>query len=248
MNGGHFSRRGSSAGFTVTELLVVIAVVAIWAAVSFPVISRVRDRVAVATRLSTQRQMLGAIQMYTSDQRQQFPYPVRPGDPWSPVMVRGLALPSSGSMYFSTVAFDWINLVAPDYAEVRVEPWTAPEAEFRRVNPELGRPPWYIFAEFMLSGTTGAAPRYFEGPWTEATDDLRPTRVTEVASPSQKILLVSSVYRADRYAGWTVGLADGSAREREPGINTERTVSRPFGLIPVEGIATPGGLRGRDIP
>ncbi|MBL0927370.1 MAG: type II secretion system protein [Phycisphaerales bacterium] len=235
------------AGFTLVELLVVIAVVAIWAAVSFPAISRVRDRVAVATRLSTQRQMLAAIQMYGTDHRQQFPYPVRPRDPWSPTIIRGLVIPPNGSMYFSTITFAWINLVAPDYAEVRVEPWTS-DGEFKGVNPDLGLPAWYINSSFMLSGATGAAPRFFEGPWTEETDDLRPTRVTEVASPSQKILLVSPVSRAGRYAGWTVGLVDGSAREREPGIGTDRTVSRPFGLAPIEGIATPGGLRGRDIP
>src|SRR6185503_13635069 len=65
------SRAGG--GFTLVELLVVIAVIAILAALLFPVFAQARESARKANCLSNQRQLGAAIAMYTQDYDEQLP-------------------------------------------------------------------------------------------------------------------------------------------------------------------------------
>jgi len=61
-------------GFTIIELLVVVAVIAILAALLLPALSRARDRAYAVSCLNNTRQLVTAWQLYAADHLDQLPY------------------------------------------------------------------------------------------------------------------------------------------------------------------------------
>ncbi len=61
-------------GFTLIEVLVVVAIIAILAAILFPVFAKARERARSAACLSNLRQLMMALSMYSSDNDCQLPY------------------------------------------------------------------------------------------------------------------------------------------------------------------------------
>lgn len=70
--------------FTLIELLVVIAVIAILAAIIFPVMASARRRGRTATCASNLRQIGMAFQMYSQDANEFYPYALDPTDKFTP--------------------------------------------------------------------------------------------------------------------------------------------------------------------
>src|SRR5438270_12262778 len=70
----------SKGGFTLIELLVVIAIIAILAAILFPVFAQAREKARAISCLSNMRQLATAVQMYTQDYDEVFPFAC--GDSW----------------------------------------------------------------------------------------------------------------------------------------------------------------------
>jgi prepilin-type N-terminal cleavage/methylation domain-containing protein/prepilin-type processing-associated H-X9-DG protein len=68
-------------GFTLTELLVVIAMIAMLAGLLLPVLARVREQAWQSTCLSNLRQISKAHLMYVQDWDEQFPYWYLPAPP-----------------------------------------------------------------------------------------------------------------------------------------------------------------------
>lgn len=68
------------AGFTLVELLVTIALLALLAALLLPVFSRSREAARGAACLSNQRQLGAAVLLYTQDWDERFPQTHPPGD------------------------------------------------------------------------------------------------------------------------------------------------------------------------
>lgn len=60
-------------GFTLIEMLVVIAIIVILAGILFPVVSKSRDKARMATCLSNQRQLSVAMVMYTQEHDDRMP-------------------------------------------------------------------------------------------------------------------------------------------------------------------------------
>ena len=54
-------------GFTLTEILIAIAIIAVIAAIAFPVISRARERGRMAVCITNTRQLAGAVHLYAAD-------------------------------------------------------------------------------------------------------------------------------------------------------------------------------------
>lgn len=72
--------------FTLTELLVVIGVVALLIALLMPLLSRARASSQAVSCLSNLRQIMMAFQLYAGDNRQQLPDPASTGQSWESLL------------------------------------------------------------------------------------------------------------------------------------------------------------------
>jgi prepilin-type N-terminal cleavage/methylation domain-containing protein len=67
------SRQDSSRGFTLIELFVVIAIIALLAAILFPVFAKAREKARQTTCLNNQKQIVTAALMYAQDHEELLP-------------------------------------------------------------------------------------------------------------------------------------------------------------------------------
>lgn len=80
---------GGRRGFTLVELLVVIGILAVLAAIVFPVFSRAREKARAATCLSNLKQLGLAVAMYCQDYDSKFPWGLDPADWYLPLIWSG---------------------------------------------------------------------------------------------------------------------------------------------------------------
>jgi prepilin-type N-terminal cleavage/methylation domain-containing protein/prepilin-type processing-associated H-X9-DG protein len=73
--------RGRS-GFTLIELLVVVTIIAIVAAIMFPVVAKVKQRAQIAECLSNMKQVGSALRVYVDEYNGKFPPAAPMGIPW----------------------------------------------------------------------------------------------------------------------------------------------------------------------
>ncbi|EIP98242.1 prepilin-type N-terminal cleavage/methylation domain-containing protein [Opitutaceae bacterium TAV1] len=72
-------------GFTLVELLTVIAIIGILAAIIIPTVGKVREKARAAQCVSNHRQLAQALILYASDHRSKFP-PMADKEPGDPVV------------------------------------------------------------------------------------------------------------------------------------------------------------------
>src|SRR2546423_3537064 len=77
-------RQGRAAAFTIVELLTVIAIISLLAALLFPVFATARGKAREITCISNLRQIGIAIKIYTQDYDELYPWAVDPTDKYTP--------------------------------------------------------------------------------------------------------------------------------------------------------------------
>ena len=78
------AQRRSSGGFTLVELLTVIAIIAVLAAILFPVFAKARGKAREVACNANLRQIGLAVKMYTQDYDEAYPYALDPADKYTP--------------------------------------------------------------------------------------------------------------------------------------------------------------------
>jgi len=76
-------------GFTLVELLVVIGILAVLAAILFPVFARAREKARAAQCTSNLKQLGLALEMYSTDYDDLYPWAVDPADQYLPQIWNG---------------------------------------------------------------------------------------------------------------------------------------------------------------
>lgn len=239
-------------GFTLIEVLVCIAVIGILVALAVPSIARARHAGKEARSLSTERQLLLGLSGYTRENAGAFPFLAKPGDPFSPAIIRGFAIPTYRSQgFFRDQSWYWVSLISASYIDMpraQVEP-AGLEEFFRR----KGFPEDVIGTTYLLSYTVFARQAYFGGVALDPVPQFIGCREADVQFPSQKGLILDAALGAmnshdsiGRDMSY-VGLADGSARSRRWSDFDQKLVVQPV-LVPNWSpvLSTKYGLAGKD--
>jgi prepilin-type N-terminal cleavage/methylation domain-containing protein/prepilin-type processing-associated H-X9-DG protein len=186
----------SQRGFTMIELLVVVAVIVILVAILFPVFEQAQESARRASCQSNLKQMGTAFKMYLSDYDGYFP-PWRTILPGLKVPVTGI-VPWDGRSPISEGTLFWHELIFPYVKNVDV--YTCPSAEqaMARFN-EYGRAGGYGYnGGHLMEPLAGRAmPSTNPLDWAVISE-------TRIVEPSDMIMITDSTDRAQTSAdiGW----------------------------------------------
>lgn len=180
-------RRHAFAAFTLIEILVVIGIIAIVAAILFPVFTRARENGRGMSCLSNLRQLNLALQMYAGDNDETFP-PNRMPDATHPLGVcKQGALQNSG---LEGSSLSWKRLITP-YVKNK-EVFRCPS------NPYAWKPgdetnPMYPLKDALPISYAYNGAYFHEHAVCKAGESmLRPRVLAEMREPSRLIVLLES--------------------------------------------------------
>jgi type II secretory pathway pseudopilin PulG len=242
--------------FTIMELIVVIFIISLLVAITIPVLARVRLAARFSSSLSSHRQIMLMLTLYTQDSRDIHPYIVAGSqdhhDPNIdiPIGPNGGLSPGSQSRY-------WPNLFVENNPQILelIYPPVGFYTSLRDTHNQAGR--WQ--GSFRATSTLFAAPQYFSDSASLNLNQLRPTRTNEITYPSAKMIMfdqgslwynTQSMLDAstddDSILSHTYSFADGSAATIR-----KQDFDAPYVYRSICGTAEPGhttlnGLAGRD--
>jgi prepilin-type N-terminal cleavage/methylation domain-containing protein/prepilin-type processing-associated H-X9-DG protein len=184
------------AAFTLIELLTVIAIIGILAAIIIPTIGKVRATARAAHCLSSVRQLGTALLLFAESSRGQFPDDVDSAKSVWDREAMAMLFPAT-----STTAAPWNPLLH------------CPADTVTRTASNAGEPRSYAINPVITNMDTG----YDGGGWNPANPDTRGTRATGlrvqlVGNPSRMVLLsewhvATNTYRNGSNRGYT-GISD----------------------------------------
>lgn len=269
--GGQRGRRGRSRGpgldeppagargFTLVELLCVIAVVCLVLSFTIPALRSARREAMLTAGLSTQRQLLAGLSLYALDHDAQLPFLARRGDPLSGLGSSEGAGRLEWDGFFRDQSRHWHTLVNPGYVGLPTEALAIPASLGAIEAFGSGPEPVLWGVRYHLTHTAFAAPALWHEPLLDSpTLDaslLRGMRLSDVNAPAQKGLLI------DVAMGWhnpdgdplggphmPVGWGDGSTslldlRKPDEGRYVH---DAPLGANPMPVWSTVSGFEGRD--
>lgn len=246
------SMRGFTAGFTIVECLVTMALLSLLIAVALPVLKSIRRQAVGVSALSTLRQMNFAVIGYSNDSNGRLPFLGMPGDPSSPLVVNGHQIPTAnGALFFRDQSRYWVSAL-PEVS--------AMNAGILPDGPVLidhgyryGAPSGKIIASrFQMTSTAFAAPEFWTPSGTSNDFSLiRGTRFSEIRNPSRKGMLLDTFSNLfTSIDSWKtskalVGFADGSTRLEEA-LGATPGVDGPFLFTAFPIMETVDGLSGID--
>jgi len=240
-----------SHAFTLVELLVVMAVVAVIIALALPPLARTRESARESARLVMIRQLMASLAMYAQDNRERHPFFGTPGEALGPITIRGFEIRGS---FFQTQRWLWASAIFPEYLDC---PRRAIESEGRAeyMQGQLGWPEFIIAADYHMTSTAFALPPFWsEDPsgglaWLRE-EYLQPTTLAHLQYPSQKgVLFLDFAEANDGPANGhaIVGLGDGSSRSIGWWtLDWNKAVARPWGAGGKPIVSTRDGLAGID--
>lgn len=245
------ARRGGvlagARGFTIVEVLVVVAVVALLAALLIPAVAAGRARTRVVRSLSAQQQIGAAIAGYGTDHKDYFPNFETLDGAAGPVRMRGEVVPTG---YFRAHMGFWLAAVGPhDEGLINLARWPAIAGAEPMGEEERRRGLHY--STYYMSATVAADPLAFTEP-IASSHPLDPTllrgmRWSEVLWPARKGLTLDfALYRGMRDDAYVAGFCDGSVAELADASPPEPLVPQPGGGPITIVMSTRGGVRGVD--
>ncbi len=231
--------------FTILELLVCVAVMAILVSLVLPGLAAARSRGRLAASLSGLRQVVAATCAYANDNREQLPFLATPRKPWEPIRLGGHeTFPNSYFLQSRLV----LSLLWPTYLSDRASLLPRLCEWCDELSEEV------VYSRYWMSDTAFAEPAY----WAEDTppDSLAPyrgMRLGEAVFPSLKGLYLDrgASLRPLREGGgldpWVVGRCDGSASTKAFDIQEYTDIPpRPYMATPWPVMFTRYGFSGRD--
>ncbi|GEM_PF-5952658 len=155
-------------GFTLIEILVVVAIIAVLAALAFPAIKnsmRTADRVDAITRM---RQVGSAIQSYTGDHDATLPGPLYSGQ------TPRYGVSSTNDLGF--LLWQYLGTPAPAAGIIRISPPLAPKA-YVRFSPRGEATAFYMNVDVQIHGAS-------INPWGVRNDASKPpSKVFSLSDP-----------------------------------------------------------------
>ncbi|MEZ6233661.1 MAG: prepilin-type N-terminal cleavage/methylation domain-containing protein [Phycisphaerales bacterium] len=255
---GGASPSPSVRGFTLVEMLVVIAVVMLVLAMVVPTLRASKRHAMQAAGFSTQRQLLAGLELYAGDFAGQMPFLARRGEP-----LARLEGPASLNWngYFQDQSQHWHTVVNPKYVGLPIEAVAVPESLAPNGVAGMYAPDGTLRGvRYHLTHTAFASPAL----WHDRTIGeqigldvalLRSVRLDEVRAPGSKGLLIDIAMGfmnpdGDPLGGtgMPVGWADGSVSLLDLAVLDRRR----YVLVPPLGAngwpvwSTKDGVAGRD--
>ncbi|MFA0731595.1 MAG: hypothetical protein LKKZDAJK_002642 [Candidatus Fervidibacter sp.] len=203
-------------GFTLIELLVVIGIIAILAAILFPVFSQAREKARQATCLSNLKQLASAVQMYSQDYDEQL------------VLERALCRCSQLRDHLCPFCsrHSWVATLRPYLAhgvKTLTDPqgrlWTQPSGYHTYSCPSAAastRRAWWLgygYNFYYLGGYLGRLPHDWATP-------LVPTSLAFVAQPAATVMFCDAGMNDE-------GVRISSLWVHPPSARTNLRISRP---------------------
>jgi prepilin-type N-terminal cleavage/methylation domain-containing protein/prepilin-type processing-associated H-X9-DG protein len=215
----HPARSPHLKGFTLVEILTVIAIVGILAAILIPVAGNVQTKGASIRSTANLRQLGSAILLYASDNKQVFPY-------------AAAQLKSANGSW--AVLGSWDAFIAPYLGMTVANPnapgraITGPANQMKifehprdsgMLSPQFEQHARRTYA--MPTGSGAVSISVWSGIVGDA-DIPRPKRIPELPQPSQTILLTERPGYADNYVGRTGGAGINTPQDQlthQPNLN-----------------------------
>ncbi|MGI9014182.1 MAG: prepilin-type N-terminal cleavage/methylation domain-containing protein [Phycisphaerales bacterium] len=241
-------------GFTLLELLVVVALVALIIALLLPAVSAMRNLSLRTQTLSAMRQLVQAVSLYSFDFDGSFPYYGVPGDPAAPLTFNGSRRPTSIPLHLVHHSEYWASGVRPYLSGA---PQTSMGPAVRPLAEEIDG---LYFSPFRMSMTCFTDAEF----WQDSQRGFRTIQIVgnkqqRIRWPARKVVLSAPDLHAAQASErsvkeletWFAAMADGSVTHTQ-WLGPDRNVIPSFIPSVVTypywfGSATTDGIDGVDI-